>query len=110
MSFPLALVQFSQDQVDSFRQMGLDNVGQYDLELLFVLFELVQFQEETNYPGGWVPTELYAVIRDDGDNLDKVAYHTEVVTLKNETQTTLAARGKLHNELKEIAENQPCQL
>ena len=99
---PPALVQFSLDSVNRFSQLGLDDVGQYDLELLFVLFELVQIQEETNYPGGWVPTKLYKLIRDNGDNLAEVAYLTEVVVSSRENSVTLKAQDKLLSELRNL--------
>ena len=67
-----------------------------------VLFELLQIQEETNYPGGWAPNALFMRIRDDGDNLERVAYSTEVVTRSRETPDNLAAKEKLLSELEEI--------
>ncbi len=101
-SFPPSLVQFRQEQVEHFRNMGLKDISKYDIELLLVLFELVQIQEETNYPNGWVPTKLWTTIKNEGDNLEEVAYLTEVVVPKRENPVTLAARDNLLCELTEI--------
>ena len=55
--------QFKLEHVDQFRKIGLVDAGGFDLELLLVLFELIQIQEKTNYPTGWVPKTLFQLIR-----------------------------------------------
>ena len=100
--FPPALRLFNVQQVEQLRERGLEDAGGYDPELLLVLFELLQIQEETNYPGGWVPKALFTTIRDDGDNLGRVAYLTEIVVPSRENPTTLAARDTLLQEIREI--------
>ena len=40
--FPPSLAQFKHDDVARLQAIGLDKVGEYDLELFLVLFELVQ--------------------------------------------------------------------
>ena len=82
--FPPALVQFSHDDVARLREAGLDNAGEYELELFLVLFELVEIQEFTNYPGGWAPGRLYQQIRDNPEDLEAVAYGTEIVVPRRE--------------------------
>ena len=76
-SFPPALVYFSREHVKNLLDSGLPSTVGYDLELLLVLFELVQIQEETNYPHGWLPTKLYETIRDSPDDLNEIARLTE---------------------------------
>ena len=100
--YPPTLVQFDAGQVERFQDSGLGGAGGYDLELLFVLFELVQIQEETNYKGGWVPKELYTTVRDDTMNLERISYLTEIVVPSCENKRTLAARDNLLRDLREI--------
>ena len=101
--YPPILEQFDADQVERFQDLGLGSAGGYGLELLFVLFELVQSQEETNYKGGWVPRELYTTVRDDTMNLERISYLTEVVVRSRENRRTLTARDSLLQDLREIA-------
>ena len=101
-SFPPALVYFSQDHVKNLLHSGVANTVGYDVELLLVLFELVQIQEETNYPGGWVPKKLYGTLRDDPLDLEEIAYQTEVVVSYRENSKTLRQRDELLAELRGI--------
>lgn len=75
------LIQFHQAEVQDsmahLRTKGLETVGDYDLELFLVLFELVQIQEKTNHPRGWLPRKLYQVIRESPQNLRRVAELTQ---------------------------------
>ena len=77
--FPPALVQFEQGHVQRFHRLGLENAPGFDIELFLVMFELIQIQEETNYPGGFAPVQLFRAIRDDPWNVDDIAFKTEVV-------------------------------
>ena len=101
-SFPPELIHFSQDHVENLLSSGLPNTVGYDLELFLVLFEFVQIQEETNYPGGWLPTELYETVRDTPEDLDRVAYLTEVGVPRRESRRNLRQRDKLLTELRGI--------
>ena len=100
--YPPTLEQFDAGQVERFQDLGLGRTGGYDLELLFVLFELVQIQEETNYKGGWVPKELYTTVKDDTMNLERISYLTEVVVQSRENRRTLTAKDNLLQDLREI--------
>ena len=100
--FPPALLQFSSDDVARMTEAGLDKGGEYDLELFLVLFELVQIQEFTNYPNGWAPGKLYQQIRDNPEDLEEVAYRTEIVVPRNEYPRTRANRDRLLSRLRGI--------
>ena len=101
--FPPRLIQFDLDQVQRLRNGGLIDAGGMDLELLLVLFELVQIQEETNFPGGWLPTKLYTTVRDDRLNLECIAYLTEIAVPSNEhIREKVEARDKLLADLRRI--------
>lgn len=67
------LKQFKLEHVDQFRKMGLVDAGGFDLELLLVVFELIQIQEKTNYPAGWVPGTLFQLIRRQPNDLMTIA-------------------------------------
>ena len=101
-SFPPALGYFSHDHVEKLVQAGVPSTEGYDLELLLVLFELVQIQEETNYPDGWVPRKLYGMLKDNPDDLQGIAYQTEVVLPYRENRRSLRRRDDLLAELLNI--------
>ena len=100
--FPPSLAQFKHDDVARLQAIGLDKVGEYDLELFLVLFELVQIQEFTNYPNGWAPGKLFQQIRDNPEDLDEVAYRTEIVVPTRDYPRTRANRDRLLDRLREI--------
>ncbi|MDW8105054.1 MAG: hypothetical protein RMM06_05975 [Armatimonadota bacterium] len=56
-SFPPSLQFFKREHVEPFRQ--LDNVGEFTVEFLLVVTELVGIQEKTNYPEGSLTESLY---------------------------------------------------
>jgi hypothetical protein len=56
-SFPPTLQFFRPEQVEPFRP--LDQVGEFTVELLLVLTELMAIQEKTNYPEGTLTESLY---------------------------------------------------
>ena len=101
-AFPPELVQFDIDKVNRFARMGLSVAGSYDLELFLILFELVQIQEETNYPRGWLPRTLFEHIRDAGDDLERVAYLTEIGVPRRENRRSLAAKDQLLRRIREV--------
>ena len=101
-SFPPALAYFSQDHVKTLLCAGLPNTEGYDLELFLVVFEMVQIQEETNYPRGWLPKKLYGTLRDDPQDLEEIAYLTEVVVPYRESPKTLRQRDELLAELRGV--------
>ena len=100
--FPPALVQFRKSHVNDLTHLGVPNEEGYDLELFLVLFELVQIQEKTNYPRGWLPTELYETLRDNPEDLDRLAYLTEVGVPRREYRKNMRLRDELLAELRRI--------
>ena len=101
--FPPTLVQFEYGHVEKFHQLGLENPLGFDIELFLAMFELIQTQEETNYPGGFAPTRLFQAIRDDPWNVDDIAFKTEVVVPRRLTNSNVVrARDALIRRLREI--------
>ena len=101
--FPPTLVQYEYRHVQRFHQLGLENAPGFDIELFLAMFELIQIQEETNYPGGFAPTRLFQTIRDDPWNVDDIAFKTEIVVprlLNN--QRRVRDRDALIQRLREI--------
>lgn len=56
-SFPPSLQFFKPEHVEPFKE--LDNVGEYTVEFLLVVLELIAIQEKTNYPEGTLTYSLY---------------------------------------------------
>jgi len=56
-SYPPALQIFSSGVVSQFQQ--LDNYGEYSVEFLLVITELIMIQEKTNYPRGVMNLNLF---------------------------------------------------
>jgi hypothetical protein len=56
-SFPPSLQFFQPDHVERFRE--LDRVGEFTVEFLLVVTELIGIQEKTNYPQGSLTESLY---------------------------------------------------
>lgn len=56
-SFPSSLQFFQPEHVERFKE--LDNVGEYTVEFLLVVIELLAIQEKTNYPTGSLTESLY---------------------------------------------------
>jgi len=56
-SFPPSLQFFQPDHVERFRE--LDRVGEFSVEFLLVVTELIGIQEKTNYPQGSLTESLY---------------------------------------------------
>lgn len=56
-SFPPSLQFFMQDHVEPFKD--LDKVGEFSVEFLLVVTELLAIQEKTNYPLGSLTESLY---------------------------------------------------
>jgi hypothetical protein len=55
--FPPALQFFKPEHIEPFRE--LDNVGEFTVEFLLVITELIGTQEKTNYPKGSLTESLY---------------------------------------------------
>lgn len=56
-SFPPVLQFFKPEHIEPFRD--LDNVGEFTVEFLLVVTELIGIQEKTNYPEGSLTESLY---------------------------------------------------
>ncbi len=56
-NFPPVLQFFKPEHVEPFR--GLDEVGEFTVEFLLVVTELIGIQERTNYPKGSLTESLY---------------------------------------------------
>jgi hypothetical protein len=61
-SFPPSLQIFHPSAVKPFE--FLDQVGEFTVEFLLVVNELIFIQEKTNYPGGIEPRRLYEDFKD----------------------------------------------
>jgi hypothetical protein len=55
--FPPELQFFKPEHVEPFKE--LDKVGEFSVEFLFVVSELMAIQEKTNYPAGSLTESLY---------------------------------------------------
>lgn len=64
-SNPPGLQMFSPDHVTGFEE--LDAYGEYSVEFLLVITELILIQEKTNYPSGRLSLNLYKLFRDGAD-------------------------------------------
>lgn len=56
-TFPPSLQFFKPEHIEPFRE--LDNVGEFTVEFLLVITELLAIQEKTNYPEGSLTESLY---------------------------------------------------
>lgn len=56
-SFPPSLQFFKPEHIEPFKE--LDRVGEFTVEFLLVITELMAIQEKTNYPGGSLTESLY---------------------------------------------------
>lgn len=56
-SFPSTLQFFKPEHIELFKE--LDRVGEFTIEFLFVVTELLAIQEKTNYPEGSLTESLY---------------------------------------------------
>lgn len=73
-SFPPKLQLFSTKQVKKFST--LEGHGEYSIEFLLVVLELILIQEKTNYPDGTLSIDLFNKIRNDADIFSVVSAAT----------------------------------
>ena len=59
-SFPPHLQFFKPEHVEQFKE--LDAVGEFTVEFLLVVTELMAIQEKTNYPEGSLTESLYKAV------------------------------------------------
>lgn len=60
-TFPPQLQIFKQEHVEEFKE--LDNYGEYSVEFILVVVELIMIQEKTNYPTGTMNLNLFRKFR-----------------------------------------------
>jgi len=65
---------FSSEQVEQFRE--LDNYGEYSVEFLLAVTELIMIQEKTNYPQGVLNLKLFKAFREEKDIFSVVSAAT----------------------------------
>lgn len=73
-SFPPRLQVFSPSHITQFRE--LDNYGEYSVEFLLVVLELIMIQEKTNYPSGTMNLRLFEAFREGKDIFSVVSAAT----------------------------------
>ena len=72
--FPPELQIFSPDNIEEFED--LNNYGEYSIEFLLVVFELIMIQEKTNYPTGTLNLNLFQKFRNNKDIFSVVSAAT----------------------------------
>lgn len=73
-SNPPGLQVFSPNHVAKFQ--ALDAYGEYSVEFLLVITELMIIQEKTNYPQGRMSLNLFRLFRDEADIFSVVSAAT----------------------------------
>ena len=63
--YPPVLRAFDEAQIERFA--GLGDIGEYGVEFLLVVIELIMIQERTNYPSGDMNRRLFRKFRDGED-------------------------------------------
>lgn len=72
--FPPELQVFSPTHVSKFQR--LNQYGEYDVEFLLVIVELIMIQEKTNYPSGTMNLKLFERFRREDDIFSVVSAAT----------------------------------
>ncbi len=73
-SFAPELQVFSQSHLEEFKE--LDQYGEYSVEFLLVVTELIMIQEKTNYPDGTMNLKVYRTFREGNDIFKVVSVAT----------------------------------
>jgi hypothetical protein len=73
-SYPPRLQVFSKNHVDRFRE--LDSYGEYSVEFILIVVELIMIQEKTNYPNGTMNLRLFEKFRKGADIFEVVSAAT----------------------------------
>jgi len=71
---PPKIQVFSSEHVEQFKE--LDNYGEYPVEFLLIVTELIMIQEKTNYPNGVLNLNLYKKFREEKDIFSVVSAAT----------------------------------
>lgn len=72
--YPPKLQIFSKEKLKEFKE--LNNYGEYSVEFLFVVVELIMIQEATNYPTGTMNLRLFEKFRNKEDIFSVVSAAT----------------------------------
>ena len=72
--FPPRLQIFSETHIEEFS--GVNNFGEYSVEFVLVVFELIMIQEKTNYPTGTLNLNLFQKFRNNEDIFSVVSAAT----------------------------------
>jgi len=64
-SFPPKLSIYSKEIADQFSSLNI--YGEYSVEFILVVIELIMIQEKTNYPNGNMNLRLFQLIKNGGD-------------------------------------------
>ena len=72
--FPPQLQIYSAEDVQEFEE--LNNYGEYSIEFILVVFELIMIQEKTNYPNGTLNLKLFQRFRSNEDIFSVVSAAT----------------------------------
>jgi len=71
---PPKIQVFSSEHVEQFKE--LDNYGEYPVEFLLIVTELIMIQEKTNYPNGVLNLNLFKKFREEKDIFSVVSAAT----------------------------------
>ena len=63
--YPPNLVFYSEEQVSRFNT--LNSFGEYSVQFLLVVIELLMLQEKTNYPNGTLNLRIFQMMKDKAD-------------------------------------------
>jgi len=64
-NFPPQIQIFHKHNVEKFSE--LDRYGEYPIDFLLIVIELIQIQEKTNYPDGKINLELFKLLKKRAD-------------------------------------------
>ena len=64
-NYPPKLFFFSEEQASRFND--LDSFGEYSVQFLLVVIELLMLQEKTNYPNGTINVRIFQMMRNKAD-------------------------------------------
>lgn len=68
--FPPSLQAYDKKDIDKFKE--LDKYGQYSVEFILVVTELIMIQEKTNYPTGTMNVKVFEKFRDKHNDIFSV--------------------------------------
>ena len=65
--YPPSLQVYNRKDIDKFKE--LDKYGEYSVEFILVVTELIMIQEKTNYPNGTMNIKVFERFRNKHDNI-----------------------------------------